>query len=220
MGEILLLAVASAAWPLLLAVVLIAFGAQHPKRLLGSFLAGGLLATVVIGTIIVHLIQTSDYQFGSKSQSRAAVPLILGAVALLFALVMYRRAQNAQPSVAADDGPGRLVRWLDRGVFVTFLVGFFLNVVPGAFPVLGLKDIAELGYGLAESALIVLVFYVIMFAALEIPLIGFFVDPTRTAEVTRGINEWLRRNKTMIGAGVLLVGGIYLIVRGLIDLAG
>jgi hypothetical protein len=223
MAEILLLAVASAAWPLLLAVVLIALGSAHPKRLLAGFLAGGLVATVTVGLVIVHLIRTTSLQVGSENESRAALPLILGAAAIVYGLILRRRARHAGPAPeapAAAGEPGRLVRWLDRSVPVVFLAGLIANLFPGAFPLLGLKDIAELDYGAAGTFAAVLVFYVIMFFPLEVPLIGFFVDPARTETSTRRFNDWLRRNKTMIGVDALLIVGIYLIVRGLIALAG
>src|SRR4051794_1366780 len=46
--ELTLLAIASAFWPLLLAVVLVSFQAPRPVRILACFLAGGLLTCVVV----------------------------------------------------------------------------------------------------------------------------------------------------------------------------
>jgi hypothetical protein len=219
--EILLLAVASSLWPMLLAVVLIAIGSAHPKRLLGSFYAGGLITTVVVGLFLVHLIHTSDLSIGSAHQSRAALPLVLGVLAILIALAL-RRSRHAPrtPSVpAAAAKPGRLSQWLDRSAPVVFLVGVVVNVVPGAFPILGLKDIAELGYGNAATFLTVLGFSLIMFVFLEVPLVWFFIDPDRAADSTRQFNRWLGDNKTMLGAYCPLIVGAYLVVRGL-TLAG
>jgi hypothetical protein len=87
--EIILLAFASALWPMLLAVVLISIGSAHPKQLLGSFYAGGLITTVAVGLFFVHLMRTSHVSFGSKHQSRAALPLVLGVVSILIWLAAY-----------------------------------------------------------------------------------------------------------------------------------
>ena len=220
MLEILLLAVASAAWPLLLAVVLIALGSAHPKRMLASFLAGGLLTTVVVGLVIVHLIRTSDFQIGSQDQSRAALPLALGAIALVGALVFARRARLPGAEKPESNAPGRLSRWLDRGWASAFLCGLVINVVPGAFPLLGLKDIAERNDGPAVTFALVTLFYLIMFAFLELPLAGFLVDPAGTATRTRRFNAWLGRNRTRLISRVLLIVGLYLMVRGLLVLRG
>jgi hypothetical protein len=221
--EILLLAFASALWPLLLAVVVIAFGSAQPMRLLASFLAGGLLATVVVGVAIVHLIQTTSIEIGSQQESRAALPLLLGAVAIGTAIVLARRSPPPEPlpgASAEEESPGRLARWLDGGVWVAFLGGVLLNAFPGAFPLMALKDIAELDYGTAATAGVVLAFYLIMFAFIEVPLAAYIINPTRAADATHRVNLWLRSNRRRLGIVVLLIAGAYLIVRGLLALGG
>ena len=61
----------------------------------------------------------------------------------------------------------------------------------------------------------VVVFYVIMFAFAEVPIVAFLFAPERTTtEVTR-FNTWLRRNGTRVAVYVLSSVGIYLIVRGI-----
>ena len=171
----------------------------------------------------MHLIHTSDFSFGSKHQSRAALPLVIGVVGILIGLAVLRHARHAQPNPsrpAAASAPGRLAGWLDRSAPVVFLVGVVVNVVPGAFPILGLKDIANLHYGAAGTFVMVLAFYLIMFVFLEVPLVWFFIDPERAADSTRRFNRWLGDNKIMLGAYCLVIVGAYLIVRGLLTLAG
>ena len=223
MGEILVLALASALWPLLLAVVVIAFGSAHPMRLLASFLAGGLLATVVVGVTVVHLIQTTSIQIGSRQESRAVLPLLLGFAAIGTAIVLARRSPPPRPlpsTGAEEEGAGRLARWLDGGVWVAFLGGIVLNLFPGALPLMALKDIAELDYGFAATVGVVLAFYLVMFMLVEIPLVAYLINPTRTADVTRRFNLWLRANRRRLGIAVLLIAGAYLVVRGLLALGG
>ena len=223
MGEILVLALGSALWPLLLAVVVIAFGSAHPMRLLASFLAGGLLATVVVGVAVVYLIQTTSIQIGSRQESRAVLPLLLGFAAIGTAIVLARRSPLPRPlpsASAEEEGSGRLARWLDGGIWVAFLGGIVLNLFPGALPLMALKDIAELDYGFAATVGVVLAFYLVMFMLVEIPLIAYLISPTRTADVTRRFNLWLRKNRRRLGIAVLLIAGAYLVVRGLLALGG
>ena len=223
MGEIFVLALASALWPLLLAVVVIAFGSAQPMRLLSIFLAGGLLATVVVGVAVVHLIQTTSIQIGSRQESRAVLPLLLGLAAIGTAIVLARRSPPPQPlpsASAEEEGAGRLARWLDGGVWLAFLGGIVLNLFPGALPLMALKDIAELDYGFAATVGVVLAFYLVMFMLVEIPLVAYLINPTRTADVTRRLNVWLRTNRRGLGIAVLLIAGAYLVVRGLLALGG
>ncbi len=83
---------------------------------------------------------------------------------------------------------------------------------------MALKDIAELDYGFAATVGVVLAFYLVMFVLVEIPLVAYLINPTRTADVTRRLNVWLRTNRRRLGIAVLLIAGAYLVVRGLLAL--
>jgi hypothetical protein len=224
-AELLLLAVASAVYPLLLAIALIAIGAEHPRRLLAGFLAGGLLATMTVGLIVVHLLQSTSFLIGSHRQSNGVLPILIGAAAVVAAIVLAeRRSRPPKPEAAlagsASGGSGRINRWLDHGAAVACAGGFLLNIVPGPFPIVALKDVAELHYSLVATAGILLVFYLIMFAFIELPLIGYFVAPDRTADAAHRFHAWLMMSLHRFGVYGLGVGGVYLIVRGVLTLAG
>jgi hypothetical protein len=89
-----------------------------------------------------------------------------------------------------------------------------LNVVPGVFPFIALKDVAQLDYGVASTAALVTVFYGIMFAFVEVPLVAFLVAPERTTAMTADFNAWLSAHGRRIAIVVLWVVGAYLVVRG------
>ncbi len=67
--DLLVLALLSAFRPTLVVVDVLAFETKSPERILLAFLAGGLLTTVTIGTLIVVAFDNS--QFGSSSQTAA-----------------------------------------------------------------------------------------------------------------------------------------------------
>src|SRR5580765_3881292 len=64
--ELFLLAVASAFWPVLVAVVVIALRTSQPVRLLLGFLVGGLLTTVAIGYAIVASLKNASFVTESR----------------------------------------------------------------------------------------------------------------------------------------------------------
>jgi hypothetical protein len=53
MGNIILLALAAAVYPALLAAVIVLLARDKPARLLAAFLAGGMLMSITAGLIIV-----------------------------------------------------------------------------------------------------------------------------------------------------------------------
>jgi hypothetical protein len=217
--ELLLLAIASAVWPLLLAVVIIALRAPHPPRLLISFLAGGLLTTVVVGLLVIHLLRATTLLSQSRSTTDPVAYIAVGTIALVLGYLLLRRTR-AEPypepePEPAEKPPGRLDRMLSKGVLLAFLVGVIVNIVPGVFPFVALKDIAEEDYGNSLTVLVVICFYLIMFALIEVPLVAYAVAPERTAIETARFNTWLDHNSRRVAAYVLCVVGAFLLVRGI-----
>ena len=215
--ELLLLAVASAFWPVLLAVDLVALQAPHPTRLLASFLVGGLLTCVVIGTFLTHVLQRSDAIVAPNPTADPIVYLGAGIAAFAVAFVVARRPPKPNPK-PKNDGPTLYERALQRGAPLAFLAGVALNILPGVFPLVALKDVAELGYGLGATVAVLTLFYVIMFMLIEVPLVGFLAAPERTTTMTGDFNRWLAAHSRRIVIVVLQVVGAYLLVRGVIAL--
>src|SRR5262249_54214119 len=109
-------------------------------------------------------------------------------------------------------------RALQRGAPLAFVAGVVLNIVPGVFPLVALKDVAQLDYGVAATAAVLTVFYIVMFAFVEVPLVAFLVAPERTTARTADFNRWLSAHGRRIAVVVLRVLGAYLVVRGFIAL--
>ena len=180
---------------------------------------------VTVGLIVVDLLQSTSFLIGSHRQSNGILPIVIGVAAIVGAIVLAkRRSRPPKPEAAlagsASGGSGPINRWLDHGAAVAFTGGFLLNIVPGPFPIVALKDVAELRYSLVATAGILLVFYLIMFAFIELPLIGYFVAPDRTADAAHRFHAWLMMSLHRFGVYGLGVGGVYLIVRGILTLAG
>jgi hypothetical protein len=141
-----------------------------------------------------------------------------GVLALAAALYLSRRKPApAEPAPSESKQSGLTQKAVERGGAVAFIAGVLLNIVPGAFPFVALKDIAQLDVSDAGKAASVVVFYVIMFAFAEVPIVAYLFAPERTTARVNDFNEWLRRNSTRVAVYVLVVAGTYLIVRGLIQ---
>jgi thiol:disulfide interchange protein len=177
---------------------------------------------MTVGLIIIYALEHSSLVSRSRSTTDPAVDLAAGAIALAAGLLLARRA-DPKPDRAGGAGvaakpPGRIDRMLSRGAALAFLAGVVLNIVPGVLPFVALKDIAELDYSVPATVLILLGFYVIMFAFIEVPLVAYLVAPARTAIETARFNAWLDRNWRRLGAYALVVLGVYLLVRGAVAL--
>jgi hypothetical protein len=218
--ELVLLGVLASFWPTLLAIVLVAIRTSHPVRILVAFLVGGLLTCIVIGTVVVNLLRGSELISDSKRSTDAVASIVCGVLAIVAAYALQRYRSVVRPEKPEKHKDPDHPPWAERvlgkgGVFLAFGVGIVLNIAPGVVPIIALKDIAELDIGRAETVAILAFFYVIMFAFVEIPLVGYVFAPSGTqTEVTR-FNTWLNANWFRLAIWGLVAGGLYLILRGI-----
>jgi hypothetical protein len=221
--EIFLLALVAMFFPALLAVVLIALRSSHPQKLLASFLAGGFLAATSVGIAIVFSLQDASVNSSSSSSFDPIVYFVGGALALIAAYVVDRKEllvkkEKPQEESGEKKKPDRLQRALDRGAPYAFIAGLILCALPGVSALVAMKDIAQLGYSTAATIAVIIGFFLIMFAFIELPLVGYFVAPERATQETMRFNAWLDRNANRIAVRVLAGLGVLLIVRGVAGL--
>jgi hypothetical protein len=222
MVNVLVLAVASAVSPAILAVVIVVLRRPRPKRLLAAYLFGGMLTSIAVGLAIVRSLNGLSAFSGS---SPAADPIVNFTVGLLALLVAYalatdrdarleeRRRQRQASHRARDPWSERV---LDRGtVPIAFAVGVALNL-PGAFYLVALKDIAIWNAGIGRELFAIVVFNLIMFTLAEVPLLGYSFAPEETQDRVERLNAWLASHARQIVIVVATTIGLYLVTRGIV----
>jgi cytochrome c oxidase assembly factor CtaG len=231
--ELLVLAFASMFWPTLILIVVLALRISHPVKILVWFLAGGLLTTITVGIAVVFALQGASFMSGSKPPVDPAIDITIGVLSLIGAFVLLRTgnragkssqqsaAAKAEAATAKDSKPKKpplTQRAVESGAPVAFVSGILLNIVPGTFPIVALKDIAQLDASNAAKVATIVVFYVIMFAFIEVPIVAYLIAPERTTVAVNEFNAWLGRNGRRAAAYVLAGVGLYLTIRGIIQL--
>ena len=219
--ELTLLAIASAFWPALVVVDLIALRTPQPVPLLAWFLAWGLLTTISEGLVIVFALEGTTLG-SSRSSAGGWANIIGGCAALLAAYVLRARAARSRNERPAARTPAkkasRTERMIDHGGPYAFGAGLVLNIFPGIFPLIALRTISSLNNGNEAKILLIIGLYVCTFALIEVPLIGLLVAPERVEPWVRDLNSWLDRNGKRIGIDALGAVGLILLVRGIAQL--
>jgi hypothetical protein len=215
--ELLFLALASAFWPLLLAVSVAAMASARPVVVLGFFILGGLLTCVVEGVIIVALLRRGHAVSGStKDTFDAAVYYVAAILSFVTAAIVQRlpairwRPRRRRPAASTAS---RLRR---AGPLTAFSAGVLVNILPGIFPLVALKDIAEMDVSLLGATAIIIGFYLIMFVLVEVPFVAYLFAPKRTAELVGASMTWVSANKRTLAVVVLMAAGSYLFLRGIL----
>jgi hypothetical protein len=217
--EIFLLAVGSMFWPLLLAVDVLAFTTDRPVAILSGFLAGGLITTVGIGIAIVVALEDTSLVTSTKRTTDASVDIVLGVLALAAAALIYRRRPEPNARVSSPHSTSRVERLVARGGILAFAAGIVANIFPGLLPFVALKDIAELDYTTAQTVLVIVGFYLVMFTFIEVPIVGYLVAPKWTSHAVASFNTWLSRNLWRLAWSALAIFGAFEVLRGILAAA-
>ena len=106
-----LLALAAAVFPLLIACVAIIISRPHPGKLLLAFLAGGVLVSVTTGVLLLATFKDHGAVLGNTtSHPSPGTSIVAGLVALLFAWLMSSRRGRALLSGWRSRHPSRRSR--------------------------------------------------------------------------------------------------------------
>jgi hypothetical protein len=218
--NILVLAAASAVSPTILAVVIVILHRPRPRRLLAAYLFGGMLTSIAVGIAIVTSLKELEVLSGSSPATDPAVNFTIGFLALIvaYALATDRDASLEQRRRERQDAKPSRDPWsqrvLSRGTApIAFAVGVALNL-PGAFYLVGLKDIAQGQHTTSSQIFAVVLFNLIMFVLAEVPLAGYFIAPETTEQKVETLNEWMGSHARQIVIVLATAMGIYLVARG------
>jgi hypothetical protein len=229
MGTILLLALAAAVYPQLLAVVVVILTRPNPKPLLWACYLAALVVSVGSAIAIVAVFRSRGTIAGTSSRSLGPSSyMALGAIALLLAILIARRREReptrrdsgaSQGGMARKPGVGRLKSRADRALregslVVAGLVGALL-AVPGPFDFLALGHLARSGYGPIAAGAIIIAFALIKFVLIEVPIASYAMDSDGTAARVGRFSAWMRANKLSIIAVVVGVIGLALLATGI-----
>jgi Sap, sulfolipid-1-addressing protein len=232
-GSIILLALAAAVYPQLLAVVVIILTRPNPQPLLWACYLASMLVSVGSSALIFAAFQSRGTVAGtSSSRLGPAAYLAVGAIAVLVAILMTSRRGRAllDRSRSASDAPtlrrrpgstavattrARAERSLNEGsLLVACVVGAFL-AVPGPFDLLALGRLARSGYEIVAAVGAMVVFALIKFVLIEAPIAFYTVDPDGTAVWVSRFSGWLKTNKLVGLAAIVCLFGFVLIGRGI-----
>jgi Sap, sulfolipid-1-addressing protein len=221
-----LLALAAAVYPTLLAGVILILSQPRPLRMLFGFLAGGYIVSMIAGIAIVRALESSGAVDTSHHATKPIVSIVAGAVSLGVAwgissgainrgLSKHKRRKRAPE---APKKPSMASRALSRGsIAMAFVAGTVLNL-PGVWYLEALAEIAKAMPSTFSALTQLLVFNVIMFSLVEIPIVAYVVNPEGAAGLVERGSAWGHNHSRKIAIWLATIVGVWLIVKGIIAL--
>jgi hypothetical protein len=224
--ELVLLALAAAVYPTLLAGVILILRRPDPLKMLTAFLIGGITISTVAGIAIFEALKSSGAVNKSHQSSKPVVDIVIGVISLLVAWGIWsghiggglREDAPRERDGARRGSPSWTERALGRGsATAAFIAGLVLNL-PGVWYLDALTSIAEAKPSTASAVVQVVVFNVIMFALVELPIVAYVVAPDRAVELVNRTSGWGRRHKRRIAISLAGAVGGWLIAKAIVSL--
>jgi hypothetical protein len=213
------LAVLAALSPTALLVAAVFLGAADPRQTVLIYLAGAVLMTVVMATIVYVILRAGDVNKPSQHQTRYGLRLGLGLLLLAGLLyVLRRKPRTADP--AKKKNPGLISRMIARpGPKEAFIVGV-LVYSPSVTFIAAVQVVATSKDSTAASVGALALIIAITLAFVWLPLLLFVLRPDRTSSLLGGFNGWLRAHGRVLLVGSMAIGGVLLTLNGILGLTG
>jgi Sap, sulfolipid-1-addressing protein len=210
----------------LLAAAVVLLGRPRPAHKLLAYLIGSMGLSIGFGLASVFALHGSKLWRNPDPSVSAGIEAAAGALLIIVALsVLSGRAAQWRPRRRRGGNVQRPQRQSlsERAVghdslWIAWAAGALYSV-PGAYYFAGLALLLKLDASTTTDVLAIVGFNVIMFAFIELPLLGFLIAPARTRSLTEKLNDWMTAHRRTLIVVVAVAGGAYLLTSGVYDLA-
>jgi threonine/homoserine/homoserine lactone efflux protein len=196
--------------------VIILLSMSNGVRRAIAFICGWILAIGVLGALMIFVLQGQDFGSRQTTPSRAAsaIEVVLG---LLLVVVSFRAYRRPRQQTKSQSPP----KWLDRIDRIHWLLGVAVGafMLSFALTIAAMAEILKANVGTADAVVAALVFALASIVTISAPVVVVLVAPDRSAQVLASWKAWLLQHARSIALILLMVIGVFLVVRGAYDLA-
>ncbi len=209
--------------PAVAAVIALGRGTQVRSRVFAFVLAAA-LTTYATGALMLRVLKELGATGTRHITPSAAIDLALGVGLILLAAYLYRSRPPASASPANTDTatpgkPSKIARYLESRR-LAFALGITLYVLPSPIYIAAVKATADAGLSTSSELLTLLATVVTMLWLIELPMLALLVVPGRASRELERINAWVSLHGRMLAVAACAGAGVYLAVKGLVDLSG
>lgn len=216
---VLVMALAVSTEPFRLGMTVVMLNRRRPVIDLLAFLCGGFLMGVTVGLVVL---------FGLRSVADSAhftlprVQIGMGVVALTAAAALALSSRLGTKSAPETTEPGRMARQAKRlleaqSPWVAGVAGLGI-ALPSVDYLAALAVILASGRPPGQQVGALVMFNIVAFALVEIPLIAYLFAPDRTRAAMARLNGWFAANRRHALAVALTVIGSVLLTVGILTL--
>lgn len=233
LGTVLVFALLAATDPIRIGIAVLLISRPRPLLNLLAFWAGGMVTGVglAVGVLLVlrNVVPMISQEVAATAASPAVrhIQLAMGVIAIVAAVVIasgVRVGQRMRPPtpVGPPSQPHALARMSTRlsraleggSPTIAFAVGL-VSATPPVECLIVLAAITASGAAIGAQIAAAVLFTVLTFAIVEIPLVGFLIAPTTTFTVVLRVQQWTQARRRRILAVLMGLSGAFLMSAGL-----
>jgi threonine/homoserine/homoserine lactone efflux protein len=196
--------------------VIILLSMSNGVRRAIAFICGWILAIGVLGALTIFVLHGQDFGSRQTTPSRAAsaIEVVLG---LLLVVVSFRAYRRPRQQTKSQSPP----KWLDRIDRIHWLLGVAVGafMLSFALTIAAMAEILKAHVDTGNAVVAALVVALTSIVTISAPVVVVLVAPDRSAQVLASWKAWLLQHARSIALIVLMVVGVFLVVRGAYDLA-
>lgn len=208
---LLVMAIAVSLEPFRVGMTVLMLNRPRPMLQLLAFLCGGFVMGMTVGGVVLFVLRRR--LLGSTYFTLPRVQIFIGVLALLAAaaaLILKRSGATGQGRLAA-----RAQRLLvGRSLWVAGAAGLGI-ALPSVDYLAALAVILASGAAAMTQVGALLIFNVVAFALVEIPLLAYLLAPQKTRAATGALHDWIRSRRRIEVVTLLAAVGCVLLITGL-----
>ena len=233
-SAVLVLSLLVALDPVRIGITALLISRPRPMLNLFAFWLGGMAAGIATALIVLLFLRDFTISFmrqvdsASNSPAIASMQVAIGVLAVLIAARLWARQRAPVPVTGGDSsvlmlepntatGSSRLsIRGqLENGsLVVAFVAGLALATPPVEY-LAAMVAILASGAPAAEQLGAAVMFTVVAFTVVEVPLITYLATPAKTLAVVQRLNLWISERRQAIPGLVVGAIGVLLMVTGM-----
>lgn len=225
MAHTIVLALAAAVYPTILAGVIVILRQDNPRPLLLGFWLGGMVVSIAAGIAVIAILEQSNTVIDTSRTTRPILDVVVGVLSLVLAwriwtghtgrLAAWRERRKARKPPPGQPKPSFADRWLGRGsIWLAIGAGAILNL-PGVWYLAALTDIADVRPA-SHQLFQILVFNLIMFTLVEVPIVMYVIDDERAQQTVDRLDAWGRSHRREVASVIAAAVGVYLVIQGIV----
>ncbi|MGE2721267.1 GAP family protein [Mycolicibacterium celeriflavum] len=215
---LLLMALAVSLEPFRVGMTVVMLNRPRPALQLFAFVTGGYVMGISVGVVVLFVLRPP---LASGDSTLPWVQIVVGAVVLINAALVYTGIVGRSRDIASPGPQNRMSAYLatrarqlldSRSLWTAGVAGLGI-ALPSVDYLAALALIVASGSAATIQFGALILFNVLAFALVEIPLLCFLVAPARTRAALSALYDWVReQGRRGISLLLVAVGGVLLAV--------